>query len=401
MRILFVSQEYPPESAWGGIGSYVACIAPALAARGHEVHVLSCVAGQASRDYTDRGVQIHRRGLYHFRGLSRLGSLFRDALGAYHTWDRLRLGLANFVECRRLGTSFDVVEVAAWNAEGWVFALLGTRPLVTSLVTTLSLMWACTGEPLVRDVRWSSRLERITADRAHAVISASELCSNSLKANGWLKRSSIEIVPFPVDWTIWETGIPVSETTPTVLFVGRLERRKAPEVLVDAISVIRKKVPNAQAIFIGNSNGERDGLPYEDWLVQRSNGDGGLQFLGSVARDQIVKCLGMSRVLAMPSISESFGLVAAEAMAAGRPVVTTTSSGITELVLQSRAGSSVPPGDAKALAGALLPFLEDAPYAAEVGARGRAAVRQLLDPAAVAEQREAVYAKAIAAHRLA
>ena len=48
MRILFVSIEYPPEPP-DGIGSYVAEIGPALVARGHEVHVLSCLAGQASR----------------------------------------------------------------------------------------------------------------------------------------------------------------------------------------------------------------------------------------------------------------------------------------------------------------------------------------------------------------
>src|SRR5207302_4227610 len=42
LRILFVSMEYPPETGGGGIGSYVAIIAPALVARGHEFHVLSC-----------------------------------------------------------------------------------------------------------------------------------------------------------------------------------------------------------------------------------------------------------------------------------------------------------------------------------------------------------------------
>jgi glycosyltransferase involved in cell wall biosynthesis len=248
-----------------------------------------------------------------------------------------------------------------------------------------------------RDVRWASLLERFTVGRADAVTSPSELCSSSLKASGWLKRRDVEVVPHAVDWTVWETGVPVTETAPTVLFVGRIERRKAPELLVEAISAIRTKVPNAQAVFIGRSSGERDGLPYKDWVVQRSKGDGGSQFLGSVSRDEIVRWLGKSRVLTMPSISESFGLVAAEAMAAGRPVVTTTSSGITKLVQNSGAGCAIPPGDASALAEALLPFLRDASYASDVGEKARLAVRQLLDPAKVAEQQEAVYTKAIGA----
>jgi glycosyltransferase involved in cell wall biosynthesis len=306
------------------------------------------------------------------------------------------LGFSNFLECRRLRVNFDVVAVTAWNAEGWLFALCRSGTLVASLVTTLSLVWAGAGRPWTRDIRWASRLERFTVHRAHAVISPSEQCSSSLKASGWLKRRDIHLVPFAVDWTLWETGAPVSETAPTVLFVGRVERRKAPELLVEAISAIRTKVPNAQAVFIGESSGEREGLSYKDWASQRSKGDGGSKFLGSVSRDEIVHWLGKSRVLAMPSISESFGLVAAEAMAAGRPVVITTSSGIAKLVQKGGAGCAIPPGDASALAEALLPFLTDASYAAEVGERARVAARQLLDPATVAEQHEAVYMKAIA-----
>jgi glycogen synthase len=61
MRVLFVSMEYPPETSYGGIGWYIAMMARALAGRGHEVHVLSCVRGQARRDYVEGGVQVHRR----------------------------------------------------------------------------------------------------------------------------------------------------------------------------------------------------------------------------------------------------------------------------------------------------------------------------------------------------
>ena len=73
LRILFISQEYPPETGWGGIGTYVHVTAHALARRGHEVHVLSSVPGQLERHYDDEGVWIHRVGQLRVRGLSRLG----------------------------------------------------------------------------------------------------------------------------------------------------------------------------------------------------------------------------------------------------------------------------------------------------------------------------------------
>lgn len=398
MRVLFVSQEYPPETGWGGIGSYVASIAPALAARGHEVHVLSCVAGQPFRDYLDEGVHIHRRGFFHVRGLSRLRALFVRITGATETWHRLQLGLSTLLEWRRLGMCFDVVEYPVWNAEGWLFALKRHIPLVALLVTPAFLIArADSGLPFTRDARWSSVLEKFAVERAHVVNAPSRLIVDSLRGFGWLKTAHVEVVPPAVHWSTWETEVPVSTTAPVVLFIGRLEPRKAPELLADALSIVRNTVPNAQAIFVGR-DGRRDGLLYRDWLVKRSSGASGLRFMGSVPWRQLMDCLASSRVLAMPSISESFGLVAAEAMAAGRPVVTTTNTGIAELVQRTGSGSVVPPGDAKALAQELLPFLTDASLAEETGERGRTAVKKFLDPATVAEQHEAVCAKAIALH---
>lgn len=54
MKILFLSQEYPPQTGWGGIGTYVATIGPALTPRGHEVCLLSCVHNQGHADYALR-----------------------------------------------------------------------------------------------------------------------------------------------------------------------------------------------------------------------------------------------------------------------------------------------------------------------------------------------------------
>jgi len=116
VRILFVSIEYPPETP-DGIGSYVAEIGPALVARGHEVHVLSCLPGQAASDRVDRGVHVHRRGEARLPGGSK-------------TAQRLRHALSCRVETARLGLDFDVVvrwlesgeersfELGGWCASG-------------------------------------------------------------------------------------------------------------------------------------------------------------------------------------------------------------------------------------------------------------------------------------------
>src|SRR5436305_3003019 len=63
MRVLLVSQEMPPETGWGGIGTYVNTISRALAAKGADVHVLSVVEGQAASRRESAGVTVHRRPL--------------------------------------------------------------------------------------------------------------------------------------------------------------------------------------------------------------------------------------------------------------------------------------------------------------------------------------------------
>src|SRR5579872_2779268 len=62
MRICLVSQEYPPETARGGVGTQTWNKAHALAELGHAVHVLSCAAGEVpdTRTETDGGITVHR-----------------------------------------------------------------------------------------------------------------------------------------------------------------------------------------------------------------------------------------------------------------------------------------------------------------------------------------------------
>jgi glycogen(starch) synthase len=399
LRILFLSQEYPPETGWGGIGSYVASVAPALAARGHEVHVLSCVSGQTSRDYLDQGVHIHRRGLVNSPAFLRLQILFITYSGAFQTWQRFHLGLSNYIECRRLGIGFAVVEYPDWNAEGWLFALRKALPLVVHLHSPLPEINTHNGLPSTADVRWAAFLESLSVHRAHAVTAPSKLLIEFLKKIGWLKRKDVDLIPYALDSHHWHITASVSDTQPIVLFVGRIEPRKAPELLVQALSIIRTKVPEAQAIFIGESSGEREGLPYKDWLLRTCNGAEGLRFVGPVPRCQIRDYLAMSRVMTLPSQYDNYPVAVLEAMAAGRPVVTTTNTGVAELIQRTGSGVVIPSGDGKALAEALLPFLEDSSCAAAVGARARMAAANLHDPEAVARQREAVYMKAVAIHK--
>jgi len=383
--------EYPPETGGGGIGSYVASIAPALASLGHEVHVLSCLDAQKP-SYTQReGVHIHRRGLVPIRGLGRLAS----TLKLKDTIRRLHTGLSAFLEYRKLGIDFDVIEHPDWNAEGWLFAFLKVRPTVAHLHTPLPLIIKYNRLPMKLDGHIASIIEHFAVKHSEVITSPSKYLANELKRLGWLRDSDIHVISYPVDLSSWKHTRPVSETSPTVLFVGRLETLKAPEILAQAITIIRKEIPQAKAVFVGRSNGKRDGLNYVEWVKKIAGDTHSCQFVGHVPRSELPRFFSECRVLAIPSWHDNYPMVALESMAAGRAVVVTQNTGVMELLETTQAGKIVPSGDPNALADALRPFLADAGYAEKMGEKARNTAFGMLDPIKLAEERIKAYRKAI------
>lgn len=388
MNILFVSREYPPETGGGGIGSYVATIGPALATLGHDVHVLSCERGQKRRDYVDHGVHIHRRDVLSVRGLGRLSWLTRTE----PVLEVLLQGLSAHYEHARLAIDFDVIEYPDWGAEGWAFAVWHRKPLVAHLHTPIPVIWRYNGLPMTPTAyRAISALERFSIARADLITSPSEHLVAELKAMGWLANRDVAIVPHPIDWHRWCDVDPVTSTQPVVLFLAKLQTIKRPEVLIEAMRLIRRAVPDAQALFVGS---------YQPFVETGKSLDvDGCEFAGYVPRDQLIPYMSRARVLALPSWYENYPLAVLEAMASGRPVVVTTSTGIAEFVEQVRAGATVPADDARALAEQLQPFLTTTHLAQQKGENGRTAVREILDPGRMAERRAKMYEAAIASFK--
>ena len=183
LGILFLTMEYAPETG-NGIGSYHSVIAPALAARGHDVHVISCVPGQRRRDYVESGVMIHRRGQIHVPGLRRLprGGGLR-AGGA-----RLRTVTSSALAMRELALDIDVVEAPDWMAEGLIVGARRRPPLVGHLHTPLVLTSRYGARPVAR---WNAAnlLERTAMRRAQVVTAPSRLVLDLVREERWLEHA--------------------------------------------------------------------------------------------------------------------------------------------------------------------------------------------------------------------
>jgi glycosyltransferase involved in cell wall biosynthesis len=139
------------------------------------------------------------------------------------------------------------------------------------------------------------------------------------------------------------------ETLPLVLTPARLNPQKGHRVLLEAVA----EVPDALFLLAGDGP-ERASLEAE---AERLGVVDRVCFLGR--REDVPQLLAACDVFALPSLYEGSSLAVLEAMAAGIPIVSSAIGGTDELIEDGRSGLLVPPGDAKALAGALRRMLAD------------------------------------------
>lgn len=392
MRIAFVTLQYPPGGV-GGIGTYVETVATALAAAGHEVTVVCAASGQVRSTTVEGGVRVERFPLL---GPERL----RERLVSPHQALRVRIhhALSSAWALWRTRGRFDVVEVPEWKAQGLLLRFVRRGPVVVHLHLGFELQAAWNGATPSTGWRVSFALERWTARLAAARTATSRQTRRLPDGSTWLAATPVEIVAPPLRRGPWRSCPPVECTEPVVLFVGRLERRKAPEVLVEALGRLAGDVPGVRVVFIGRAMGAEEGS-YADVVRARAAALGvGCEVVEPTAdAEALCAHYGRARVVAVPSRFETLSMVAFEALASGRPAVITDQVGAVEWIGQALPELVVPAGDVDALARALHPLLVDAGRAGELGRRGRRLAAALTGPERVVVDRIRVYESVVGA----
>lgn len=389
MKILFVSQEMPPETGWGGIGTYVDVLSEALAAKGAEVHVLSVVDGQRPSRVQNRGVTVHRAGLPRERRLP---------VSAKDSWHRIRLASSVMRLVSWLDLDPDVVECPEWMAEGLGLGLERRHPLVVRLHSTARQVFPLGG--LGQDLhgfdgKIAAWLEETSARRANVVIST-RANLDAVKSFMRLDERALHAIPYPV--RLPEASPVPSDGPPRVTFVGRLEARKGPDVLVRAAPKVVAAVPDARFTFVGRDVLPPGLMPSSQWLRKEAARLGvadAVEFTGGLDRAGVDEQLRRATVCAFPSRWESFGNVVAEASAAGRPVVVSDIAPFHDVVDGGVTGRMVALDDTDGWAEALVKLLRDRDLARALGDAGAAHVAGISDPARVADLTLTAYQHAI------
>ena len=164
------------------------------------------------------------------------------------------------------------------------------------------------------------------------------------------------------------------ERTPVVVFQGRLVTTKGVAVLFEAARILRAQNHVFELVVIGDGP-ERAGL---EELSQRAPLAGHVRFTGRLSGTQVGAALSEASVVVVPSLGgEVFGLVVAENMQRGLPVITSDLGAFVEVV--GGAGLTFRTGDAQALAMQLARVLDDPALAARMGQLARRRVLEFCD----------------------
>jgi phosphatidylinositol alpha-mannosyltransferase len=152
-----------------------------------------------------------------------------------------------------------------------------------------------------------------------------------------------------------------------ILFVGRMEKRKGLNYLLEAYKEVKQKIPNSRLIVVGP--GTRLRKKYEKQVKRHALQD--VVFVGYTSYDDLPRYYKTADIFCSPATGrESFGIVLLEAMAVGTPVVASNIEGYANVLTQGVDGLLVPPKDTRMLAQALLSLLLDEPLRQQMGAKG-------------------------------
>lgn len=266
--------------------------------------------------------------------------------------------------------------VIGFDIDGFLWSGRSTTPYVSYVkgVIAEELLHERGGTRLL--FRLLSRLERHNARRANAVLTDSAYGTRAIAQHYGIPAAQIGVVPSGIDIAYWErlaASEPRESDGATILCVARQYPRKHVADLLHALPLVRQAVPAAHAVIIGDGP-EHQAL--RRLAIQLELGPAA-RFLGALPDDDTVaRWYRHADLFCLPSVQEAFGIVFAEAMVSGLPVVSTTAAAIPEVVPHGKAGLLVPPGNVAALAEALIMLLQNPARRAELGTYGREHVRQ-------------------------
>jgi glycosyltransferase involved in cell wall biosynthesis len=384
MRVLHVTSSLDPIA--GGVASAVATLAAAQARAGLRPMVVGTWVTLPAADVADQlrrqGVEVEtvqaREPRSWYPDMARMARRWVDDADVVHVhalWEQVQYHTAR--AARRAGKPYVVTPhgmLAGWamNKSGW-----GKR-----LYLALRLRRNLDGASLVH---YTSAAERDGSVAA------------GIRATPVVEPNGLDLAEFspPPARGSFRAAHPGIGTRPIVLFLGRLHPKKGLDLLVPAFAKALRGMPPAEVPVLVLAGPDEGGYRHtvERW-VRENDLAGHVVFTGMLRGPDRISALVDADLFCLPSYNENFGIVVAESLAAGCPVVVSDQVNIHSDVTETGVGQVVP-CDVPALAGALRRWMTDAGLRAAASASAPAVARARYDSDAVARHWVDHYARIV------
>jgi glycosyltransferase involved in cell wall biosynthesis len=388
LHICYISQEYPPETGWGGIGSYTYEMAHALASAGHKVTVISRAVEEESIA-NDDGVEVHRVS----------PSPRWDSVPVLWRLNRIWPGFAwaAMLKVRKIHReqSIDIVEAAEGRADSFFVGLIPGGPkLIVRLHTARIFIDRSNRVPLRSGGRREYWLEKRAISQASVLTAPSQAVIYLTQTWMPLRKKPAFVIPNPVNSRKFRPSNSVRRSI--ILYVGRLERNKGLETIAATMPIVLQKVPTAEFWFVGSDSVDHDGVKWRDKLCAAVEPArlGQLRFK-ELTRGQMPEAYREAAVCILPSVWENCPYALLEAMACATPVVATNGGGVPEIIEDGVSGFLASTADSEAFASRIVALLEDGQLRGAIGNQARARIEELFSIERVLPKMIAVYEGAV------
>lgn len=376
MKIAMLVPYFFPH--FGGTEKYVKDLSMELAARGHDVTIISNnvprEAGAPKEELMD-GIKIKRLDAMNFVYLP---VSFQFRLKMLDGFDIVHTHCPSFGFTRAVRNRLKVPHVVTYHCDTTVSEKFFGVKMPKFLIRAVEAM--------------TNAYARMILPKVDAIITTTESYASTSPV---MKNFPHHSVPIGLHYELFDESMKkqgITEEkrdTKKVLFLGRLAANKGIDYLVHAIPLILKEVPDAKFVICGDGEEKPHVEAYIDKVGVRSH----IEFLGKVDLNKMVELYSTSAVFAFPSINrlEAFGIVQLEAMACSTPVVASNIPGVNNVMDPDKSGFIVEPRDTEALAAALVKILKDPGMARKMGIRGRQLLEEKYNWKTIGDKIEAIY----------
>lgn len=394
MKIAIFSKSIP-YTYRGGIQSHVWNLSKALIRQGHEISIFTAK-------------NIFRKQKKYIRNHIRIFTIpylpvnifgFKYHYSAEKTYNTA--ALKKMIQLNKNDKSYDIFHIQ--GRSGYLLAKnkkLFTPPIISTIHYTMkeesNSIYRENNISYLEKIqqqqteKYCAEIEKQILNSADQIIAVSEEVKRLIDQQYPENQRELFIIPNGIDTGLFKPQFE-DKNNFKIISVSRLVYRKRFDLLINAFSVVKKKIPAATLHIIGSGPRQNE----IEKQIKNSGLSGSIFLLGELNEKQVAAEMRSAACFALASEAESQGIVFLEAMASGIPVISFDIPGVNEMNIKSNCGYLVPKGNVHKFAEAIIWLLTDSQLSGNYGKKGREIAERYYSWDQIATRTVQIYQKAL------